>query len=253
MASLPCHRRALLAAAVCCAAAIPGTVGAQARAVLSGRVLDARTRLPLAGARVFVTGRPDTLTADDGGRFIADSLVAGALVLEVRAIGYGTTRWTLELQEGRLDVAIELESRLPLLDTVLIAAPARFNDATNWRSAAAFELRRQRGNGRFVTPELLSQSSARTLAEILRTVPGVWVVCRGAIGQCEVRLAAGPRGPCLPRYLLDGHPATNATGSDFPLVRIQGIEIYSAGEAPPEFAPFNDACGVIAMWSRMDR
>lgn len=247
-----CHPAWLWAAALL-ATTLPPDAAAQAHASLFGRVVDVRTRLPIAGARITVTGLKDTLTADAAGRFAAATLSTGAHVLEVRAIGYDVTRWTLELQAGRLDIAVELESRLPLMDTILVAG--RPDDPFNWRSAAAFELRRQRGNGQFVTPQYLEQSAARSLAEVLRTVPGVWVVCRGggAFGHCEVRLAAGPRGPCLPRYLLDGYPATNSTGSDFPLVRIRGIEVYSSSEAPPEFQAFNNQCGVIAMWTRMER
>ena len=233
---------------------VPGSpAAAQARASLWGRVLDTHTRAPIRGAKVFVTGLPDTMVVDAAGRFVADSLVTGAHVIEVRAIGYGITRWTLELMAGRLEVAIELEARLPVLDTLRVVGRWDFNDPADWRSAAAFELRRQRGRGQFVAQEILERGNARTLGEVLRTVPGVLVACRGVVGRCEVRLASGPRGPCVPSYYLDGAPASLATGPDFPLVRIRGIEVYRALDVPPQFTVGADRCGVIAMWTRMER
>ena len=236
------------------ASPIPGPAAAQVRASLAGRVLDTRSRSPIHGARVFITGLRDTLTSDADGRFAADSLAPGAHVIEVRAIGYDVTRWTLELLAGPLALAIELESRLPLLDTLRVAARRTFDDPTNWRSSSAFELRRQKGFGQFITSDVLTATPARSLGEILRTVPGVLVSCRGALGRCEVRLQSSiSRGPCSPAYVLDGYPATNATGPDFPLVRVHGIEIYRAHEVPTELQAYNDRCGVIAIWTRMER
>lgn len=235
------------------ASPIPVPAAAQVRASLAGRVLDTRSRAPIQGARVFITGLRDTLTSDAAGRFAADSLAPGAHVLEVRAIGYEAARWTLELLAGPLAIAIELESRLPLLDTLRLAARQTFDDPTNWRSPSAFELRRQKGFGQFLTSDVLSATPARSLGEILRTVPGVMVACRGAIGRCDVRLQSSVRGPCPPSYVLDGYPATNATGPDFPLVRIHAIEIYRAHEVPAELQIFGDRCGVIAIWTRMER
>jgi hypothetical protein len=223
---------------------------AQSHASLTGRVLDMRTRSPVPMARVFFTGLRDTLTADHQGRFSADTVPTGAHVLEVRAIGYGATRWTLELQQGPLDITIELDSRIPtVLDTIVVRARHNFDDPNDWRSPAAFERRRQARAGWFLSADEVSRTNARSLAEILRTVPGIMVACSNR--RCDVRLA-GVR-PCIPAYYLDGSPASNSTGPDFPLNRVAGIEVYRQSEAPIEFQAPNARCGVVAIWTRMDR
>jgi hypothetical protein len=222
-----------------------------ATAQITGRIVDARSRRPLAQALVTMTGSRDTLLSDTDGRFRADSLAIGATVLEVRAIGYRMARWNLDLAAGRLDLVIEMEDPVPVLDSLAVEGRAdRFDDPNNWRSPSAFLRRVQRGVGQFVTPETLRRSQARTLAEILRTVPGIWIACAGH--RCEIRLMGSTR-PCAPSIYLDGANATNATGPDFPLQRILGIEVYRASDAPMELRPLNERCGVVAIWTRMDR
>lgn len=222
-----------------------------AAAQVAGRIVDARSRRPLAQALVTMSGSRDTLLSDGDGRFRADSLAIGATVLEVRAVGYRIARWNLDLAVGRLDLVIEMEGRVPVVDSLAVEGRAdRFDDPNNWRSPSAFLRRVQRGNGQFVTPETLRRSQARTLAEILRTVPGVWIACAGH--RCEIRLMGSTR-PCAPSIYLDGANATNAAGPDFPLQRIMGIEVYRASDAPIELRPLNERCGVVAIWTRMDR
>lgn len=248
------YTRALL---VLLAAAIAGTLRAVptyaqaqvAQATLSGRVVDLQSRNPIARARVFITGLADTLTADDQGRFTAEKLATGAHVLEVRAVGYRATRWTVELISGPADIAIELQEVLVTLDTLRFAARPPVNDPDDWRSPAAFELRSTSGVGQFITPDLLRRTHARTLGEVMRQVPGVWVACAGH--RCDIRLLSSTR-PCTPRFFLDGHPANNSTGPDFPLQRILGIEVYRASDAPMQLQVADERCGVVAIWTRMD-
>lgn len=220
-------------------------------ALVSGRIVDSRSRQPLPQARVTITGMADTLTTDADGRFRADSLGVGQVTLEVRAIGYDIASWSLSLSAGRLELVIEMEGRVPVLDTLEVSAPPdRFDDPNNWRSPSAFRRRMERGVGQFLSPELLRRTQARTLGEVLRNVPGVWVACAGH--RCEIRMMGATR-PCAPAIFLDGNAATNATGPDFPLQRIMGIEVYRASDAPMELRATNERCGVVAIWTRMDR
>jgi hypothetical protein len=220
------------------------------RVSLAGRIVDARSRVPVAHALVAITGLRESLVSDSTGRFRTDSLAPGMVRLEVRAIGYDVTSWTLELTEGALDLLIEMEGRLAVLDTLRIETRDRFDDPNNWRSPAAFDLRVRNGRGQFITPEVLRRTSARTLAEILRTVPGIWIACAGH--RCEIRMLTSTR-PCSPRIFLDGSIANNAAGPDFPLQRILGIEVYRASDAPMELQVSSERCGVVAIWTRMDR
>ncbi len=58
-------------------------------------------------------------------------------------------------------------------------------------------------------------------------------------------------GDALGQFFLDGFPATNAVGWDFPVRTVRSVEVYrSLFEVPPEFQRSNLRCGVIAIWSR---
>jgi len=81
----------------------------------------------------------------------------------------------------------------------------------------------------------------------MRTVPELLTTYSSR--SCIVRMLRGTR-PCLPEYFLDGFPATFATGPDFPVSQIRGVEIYrNHFEAPAEFQRPNLSCGVIAIWT----
>ena len=84
-------------------------------------------------------------------------------------------------------------------------------------------------------------------------VPGVFTTCRGPGGTCQVQMMASGKN-CSPEWFLDGFPATQAVGPDFPIQRIRGVEVYrSIFEVPPEFQRSTLRCGVIAVWSNMER
>jgi len=170
----------------------------------------------------------------------------GEVSFEARALGFRQQRWPVVLPVGlTVERVFEMEPVNIALDTVHVAAP----EDRNWRSVSAFEMRRRRGIGFFITQEMIDERQANSITDLLQTVPGVMGTCRG--GRCDIQMMASGQN-CRPEFFLDGYPATNATGWDFPARTIGAVEIYrSIFEVPPEFQRSNLRCGVIAIWTRM--
>ncbi len=229
----------------------PSVARAQRRGAgdLVGRIINRVTREPIAGARVALVGTRLALFTDSAGAFELRGLQTGRpLTFEARAVGYRMARFEINLPPGTpIDRVFDLDPLTLSLDTVSVATTPN----NNWRSNEAFEVRRRRGIGYFITQEMIQERQANTVKDLLVVVPGVWTSCRA--GVCDVQMLASGKN-CIPEWFLDGHPATNAIGPDFTALRIRSIEVYrSIFEVPPEFQRSNLRCGVIALWTNMGR
>jgi hypothetical protein len=225
----------------------PRDAGAQRRGSgsIAGRIVDQVTREPVGGAHVLLVGTRVAALTDSTGRFGMQSLPNGEVTFQVRALGYRMGRWQITLPIGMTaERVFEMTPQNIALDTLVVEAPRD----RNWRGADAFEMRRRRGIGHFITPEIIAERQANVLNDLLQTVPGVLTSCGG--GSCQVQMMASGAN-CRPEFFLDGFPATNAVGWDFPVRTVRAVEIYrSLFEVPPEFQRSNLRCGVIAIWSR---
>jgi hypothetical protein len=248
------HRGALWAAAGL--AASLGGVGTarpvaaqQPNATLLGRLVDRKSQAPVRNAQAALLGSRRTATSDDQGRFALDSLPAGSYVVQVRALGYTATSWVVDLAAREVLTRVFEVEPLPVqLDPVTVERTPSFAA----RRRRGFELRRATGRGAFVTQAQIERANARSLGDVLRDVPGVVVLCRGA-GRCGIRMARAPA-QCRPDFVVDGFPATLSTSLDMPVVGITGIEIYrTLSETPMEFLKSDNVCGTVVIWTRSER
>jgi hypothetical protein len=225
--------------------AAPGAAQDRTSAI-RGVVVNRQTRAPVEGALARLTFTDKSATVDSAGRFELSGLRPGVGLLQVRAVGYRVGSWAVRLGGAEaVSDTFELEPVAIRLSEVVV--PGTPDD--NWRSEAGFEARRRKGGGYFVTEEQIRQQRPLTLVEVLRTIPGVNAGCN--YNGCQVRMSRSPR-PCSPEYFLDGYPATFATGPNFPIQGIRGIEIYpDAFSAPIELQKIELRCGVIAIWTKM--
>jgi hypothetical protein len=226
----------------------PALVAQTGTATIAGQLVDGQSRAPVGGARVGLLGAARELVSDSTGRFSHAGLTAGTYVVQVRAIGYSAASWIVELREGEVHNEVFQLQPLPyVLDTVRIERPPSFAEARR----RAFDLRRASGRGYFITLAQIEAQQPRSLADLLRNVPGVRMTCRGS-GRCTVRMARGPD-QCNPEYVLDGFPATNSTSLDMSPAGIIGIEVYSAlSETPIQFLRADNTCGTIVIWTRSE-
>ena len=235
-----------------CLGATP--LAAQGVGSLGGTLLSRTSREPIEGARMTVLGTALVTSTDSAGRFEFLGVPAGVRVIQARAVGYAIASWVVQLAAGQaFQQELEMEGHAVEVPGVTVTGARR----DDWRSEAGFEERRRRESGFFITREDIANRSARTIVDLLRTVPGVSAVCRYQ-DNCQVRMNRSTR-QCMPEYFLDGFPATLSTGPTFPINQIRGVEVYrSEFEAPFEFQRAGLRCGVIAIWTvepgeRLDR
>ena len=244
-----CRVRRVLGGPLFLIVACAAVAAAQTPATVRGFVIHGESRTPVEGVRVSIIGTALSAFTDSSGRFSIDGIAAGTRVLQARAVGYIAGTWLLSLRDG------DLLRDTFLLDPVAIAVEAvtlRPTDLDDWRSEAGFEHRRGTGRGFFVTREDIQRRQPRTVADVIRTVPGVSATCRGYGNNCVITMTRTSRGTCQPEYFLDGHQATNSTGANFPIdvAAIRGVEIYrNEFEAPVEMQRMGLRCGVIAIWT----
>ncbi len=115
---------AALAVALACLTLLPAAADAQTTGRISGRVQDATTGEPLAGARVAVEAlEVEALTTDEG-RFVLAGLPAGDVELSVDLIGYTSLRLRdVGVKAGRVvDLAIALEPTQVELEPLVVDA-----------------------------------------------------------------------------------------------------------------------------------
>ena len=209
------------------------------------------------GAEVVVTplrdaGAPPTtvfsrrMFSDEEGRFRVTGMPAVRVMVAVRRIGYRPA--TRELVVPSVEpVALSLEAVPQGLSTVVVRD--RRVKYTGW--AARFYERRDRGFGRFITKEEIDRRNAIRTTDVLRMVPGMQVVSTPTGNRLRLRSAR-----CDPFIWLDGTPASAGylDVDAFSPNTLEGIEVYSGvGTVPVELrgARGEEACGVIALWTRM--
>jgi hypothetical protein len=244
-------RQAAVAALVAVACLPPSRAAAQrtASASLVGVVRNQETHVPVPGAIARLEWTGKSVAVDSDGRFELTGLVPGPELLQIRAIGYRIGSWAVNLAESTVVSKTFDMVEVPIVLPELTATTTP--PLADWRSPEGFELRRQRGEGYFISEEQIKEQQPRTLVEVLRTVPGVYTFCD--FRTCRVLMLRSTP-PCQPEYFLDGYPASHALGPDFPIQGIRGIEIYGdVFSTPIEFQRLGLSCGVIAVWTRMGR
>jgi hypothetical protein len=226
-------------------------------ATFQGRVYDAATGAPLAGATVTATSAGRSTRTDSLGRFQLTGLPPGIVRLLVSAPGYQRGPLTLPLAPREvLERELELEplgaappadsgSRAQPLPTVPVTAmPGMGNRFLD------FERRRATGRGQYRTRDEIEAGHFNSLQDVLRTLRGVQMVCSG--GYCQAQMVRATLG-CPPQYIVDERE-DNDFGPAVAIRDIQGIEVYTgAGDVPGEFAGSNAACGVIVVWTTNGR
>jgi hypothetical protein len=232
----------LLATMVGALAASPGRALAQSKGSIAGTITDASTGQPIRDATIAVRGRRNAESTDSAGRFLVGDLPPGTLIVQVRAVGFGSASRIVEVAAGQTAAMdVELASAQQLGEVVVEARQPRMSSRLR-----DFEERRKSGRGQYLTRDDLLKSNASTLTDVLRRLRGVQTTCQG--GGCFVSFARSPIG-CLPQYVVDGRPQPEF-GPGTPLGDIYGVEVYSgSSETPAEFVG-EGGCGTIVIWTR---
>ena len=194
---------------------------------------------PIVGAQVQVLGTAASVRTDAQGGFMLHRLPAGTLELEVRQIGFGAARRTIELRGGstaRVDVRLE---RAVALDSVRVVAQRL--------KYPAFESRRRYSMwGHFLDEEEIQRRRASSVSDIVYTLNGFWVVGQGPGARVVSSQPASLGGQCEANVVIDGLPGQRI--NDVSMSEVGAIESYRRGlGAPPQY---RSPCGVIVIWTK---
>lgn len=229
---------------------------------VTGRIVDLVTGAPVGTATLRLIGTEQRQVSDRDGRFAFLDVPPGRYALEVQHLGYGMQSDSLIVGGGQ---EMEIEMRLPTRAIAMegVIATVTAGETLGPIAGRGFEERRRMGFGHFLGPEELAAGLQRTLPEVLRTIPGVWVQ-GGSRNHYTVWMArqtpslgdlqtAQDAPTCTVRVYVDRvlwHGGIN----EIDLADIRGIEVYrGASEIPGEFGGSNARCGVIVLWTRRGR
>lgn len=233
-------------------------------AILTGTVVAAVGRRPVAGAQVSITDGPQTHANERGEWTLLDAPV-GTRMLEVRALGYYPDRRGVDVVAGAPPVRVVLSTLKAVLDTVRVTA-SRLRGGDR----SGFTDRRRTGVGRFLTPQDIARRPAILASDIFRTVQGVRLGYASDTIASDMMQRVAPdstrefarrilmRGIsgnwCAPAIYVDGVRMPSITADDIDAwVRpnnVTGIEIYSEATVPSEYEQGRSGCGSIVIWTK---
>ena len=235
---------------------------------------------PVLNLQVTVDGRSLPFRSDSTGAFVVPNIPAGVHRIFIGALGYAPAAVRVQLEP---DSRVSLYARLPRSSTpiagVTVASgrpPLQFD----W--TRGFDDRRKRAaGGTFLARTDIDRNGGQSLADLLRSQPGVAVVSDWSGYRFYSKLAGGrigasglagpaqsPNGEPSPAtsvppgrseeceftFVVDGQAFSPAQGGMNVEIRasdIQAIEIYPGGASVPfQFGGSNVRCGIIVIWTR---
>ncbi|GMV05769.1 MAG: hypothetical protein AMXMBFR53_20460 [Gemmatimonadota bacterium] len=225
--------------------AVAGTaLSAQQPVTLLGRLLDAGTAAPVAGATVELVGTTNAAVTDEEGEFRLGGVLPGVYDLQVRHLAYGTqTREVDVAPEADMAVELRLSPRALELEAidVEVLRPVRTSST--------------RSN--VITREQIAALAdrARHVGDVVRAhIPGAAVSeSRGGYLCVEFRGAAQSKttGCNFPLVVLDGLPVTGPARflRDLPVDDLERIEFVPASMAGARYG-LDTTYGVLVIETR---
>jgi TonB-dependent SusC/RagA subfamily outer membrane receptor len=173
---------------------------------VTGRVVEANSRRPIAGAQVFVKGSSLATQAGEDGRFTIANIPVGARVLGVRQLGFAATEKPVTIAAGRRDT----------VDFALTEQAISLHEVVVTGTATATEVRKV-GNSvaSMNVTELTETSPILSVDQLLkgRTAGVMMNISQsavGASGQIKIRGTKSISLPSDPALYIDGVKVNNA-------------------------------------------
>jgi protocatechuate 3,4-dioxygenase beta subunit len=204
---------------------------------------------PLANARVTVWGTGVNTTSGSDGRFALTDLPTGSHVLELRAIGYQSTRRVIDIVDGEPTmITAALDKPIDLTPIQIRALRSKMMGV----DLSGFEKRSRGPIGRFLDTSQLARINAITPVDVFRSVPGVRIV-PGRGGDKIVFSSGG--GWCDPTTYVNGVPVSGAFNLEMYVnaADLRGVEIYTNGILVPSEYRALTLCGSVVIWTGLTR
>jgi hypothetical protein len=233
-----------------------------------GRVVEAHTDSAVGGAIVRVVGAGLEAITNEHGRFVFDSVPAGAAEVEVEHVAFSPSRGAVALRGGEtVELDLRVADRVFELEPLVVTARSR--PLRQRERMGGFLIRQARGLGIFIGPEDLRGRGGANVTDLFRETGGIRVASSGLgptlHGRAGVSLGGQTQNPhCSPQVYLDGTRISTRTASmedlreiarildAIPVSQVAGVEIYpGSASVPGEFAGLDTSCGVVAVWTRV--
>jgi len=213
---------------------------ASATVTVGGRVIAADDGRGIPGASVRF-GADSPVTTDPEGTFSSRLPAGASVMLVVQAIGFRPESASVTTGAMPLTITVTLARITPLLDTARVAAEP---------GPPGFAMRRRMGKGVFFDRKDLEERRVPSVADLLRTVPGVQV--RSQSRGFEYALQFDRCRNVL--VFLDGQEMRGWTPAEalrmVSPATLTAVEVYTSPiRLPPEFRRM-DSCGAVVMWTR---
>ena len=201
-----------------------------------------QTQISIVGSRMA--------ESDSTGHYRFPSMATGTVRLIALHIGYSPETVSVVVAAA-VDVRADfvMRSVVQLLPEEMVTAdPLR-------GKMGAFNRRKARGVGAFVTRADIEKRQPTSLSQMLRYLPGVAVTQKMAGEPEPVHMQrsvnSSMQAGCVVHLYVDGHPYPNGNVDDFSPNTVEGIEVYkSASEVPADFRNRDAMCGLISIWTR---
>lgn len=242
----------LTALLVSCLFATP----AQSQAI-SGKVVNQKNDQPVSLASVALINQAGTVKklaiTDSEGDYSLTAPEPGIYALRVDAAGFNTLNGIqFRVRQGQnVSFDLRLWELTELAPVVVEAEREPFAPGP----LAGFYERQKVGRGHFITREDIENQGSARFTDVLRLAPGVEIVALRSSYTVRMKNVARITGDCPPVLWvdnvkwgsidLDGGPDRELFPSD-----LEGIEVYTPSQVPPEFSTTDSLCGVVAVWTR---
>ena len=217
---------------------------------LIGQVVSAIDGRVIGGAVVSLLRSGIGAISDSSGNFNIPLTIAGTDTLEVRFVGYESGTVEIYLEPDRV-------TRIALLLSPTTVRVAELNVEIERSDTpalyAGFYRRKNKGIGRFITPEEIVRRRPRYTTDMLRSVPGLAVGATIA-GRARVTVTRELI-PCEPVIFIDGLYVPSMPVDDILGTDLGAIEVYlGPSQVPVQFATLApSSCGAILVWTRRGR
>lgn len=197
--------------------------------VLVGRVLDARRERAVVGAQVLLSSLERETRSDSTGRFHVTGLPAGQYRAMVRAIGFDSLVFAVDVADGdTAEADVLLRNNGQALEKVKVEATGGMFAAR----MAEYENRKKFGFGAFLDSTVFQEAPGRPLADVLRM----------RFGNSR-RGRAARSGACV---VLDGIPMHKFDLNFIHPEEIAAVEVHTGPTAPIQYP----GCALI-VWRKL--
>ena len=204
-----------------------------------GRVLDQASRRPIGGSTVRLLPTGQETRANGQGRFTISDVSAGALLLQIRQLGFQERSDTIAVLPGiTTDVTVTLGAGPLPLDPITIFGRSPFLEARGF-------YRRSMGSGWQANRSAIeAEGPCNFLESIFNRVSGVQVQ-KDRFGGTVLASTRGRS--CQLGVFVDGIRAPGFDLNSLPPDAVEALEVYQGVNVPLEYS---HSCGVALIWMR---